>query len=59
MPYSDASNSAVNGSLKFGIANVGVVVMEILRFWKVALASLFHPNWPFFKRLVSGHAKRP
>jgi hypothetical protein len=58
MSLLEASNSMVNGSLKFGIASVGVVVMTVLSSLKALSAASGQPNLPFLRRLVRGRAIR-
>lgn len=53
------SFSMVNGSLKLGIANTGVVVIACLRVMNATSAFPFHSNYPFLRRLVRGQAMIP
>lgn len=52
----NVSASMVKGSLKLGKASVGLEVKACLSVVKAVLASSFHPNWPFFNKLVRGLA---
>ena len=48
IPSLEALVSTVKGSLKFGMAKMGVVVMARLSLRKASSASSFHLNCPLF-----------
>ena len=58
MSFPDAYVSMIKISLKFGMERTGVLVMACLSFTKASYASLFKPNCPFLRRLVSGLANK-
>jgi hypothetical protein len=47
MPLPETSDSMVNGSLKFGIVSVGVVVMVVLSSLKALQLHLANQTCPF------------
>jgi hypothetical protein len=49
----------VNGSLKLGIARMGVVVIACLSIVNAAAASASHLKFPFLSKLVRGRASTP
>lgn len=59
IPVVEASVVIKKGSLKLGIANVGVAVKAFFKAKKEASASWDQKNLPFFSKLVNGWARIP